>query len=136
MIVCVALDDNNGMLFNKRRQSKDRVLRERLLMECDGARLWMNEYTAKQFDGDIPANVMVDNDFLNKAGEEEYCFVENCPLKEAEAKIKKLIVFKWNRVYPADTRFDISLDGWKLTETEEFVGSSHELITKEVWIHE
>ncbi|MBQ8799109.1 MAG: ribonuclease Z [Lachnospiraceae bacterium] len=136
MIVCVAVDDKNGMMFNKRRQSQDRNLREHLIKECGGSALWMNEYSAKQFGEEIAPNVIVGNDFLSKAGEEEYCFVENLPLTEVEAKINKLIIFKWNRVYPADTYFDISLEGWKMTETEEFVGSSHELITKEVWMRE
>ena len=36
MIVCVAVDDNLGMTFNKRRQSQDRVLRERLLELTQG----------------------------------------------------------------------------------------------------
>ena len=31
MIVIVCVDDNNGMMFNKRRQSQDRVLRQRML---------------------------------------------------------------------------------------------------------
>ena len=31
MIIMVCVDDNNGMMFNKRRQSQDRVLRQRML---------------------------------------------------------------------------------------------------------
>ena len=34
MIVCVVVDDNNGMSFNNRRQSQDRILRENILLEC------------------------------------------------------------------------------------------------------
>ena len=30
MIIMVCVDDNNGMMFNKRRQSQDRVLRQRM----------------------------------------------------------------------------------------------------------
>ena len=49
MIVCVAVDDNLGMTFNKRRQSQDRVLRERLLELTQGRDLWMNSYSVQQF---------------------------------------------------------------------------------------
>ena len=44
-------------------------------------------------------------------------------------------MFRWNRDYPADTYFDLSLEsGWTRTETSEFAGSSHETITKEIYI--
>jgi len=136
MIVCVAVDDKNGMMFNKRRQSQDRILREHMLKECEGSVLWMNEYTAKQFDDCMTPNIVIDNDLLKKAGEGDYCFVENLSLEEIESQIQKIILFKWNRVYPADWYFDTLLRDWVLTETEEFAGSSHKLITKEVWVHE
>ena len=37
LIVCV--DDNMGMLFNHRRQSKDVVVRERILKQAEGKHL-------------------------------------------------------------------------------------------------
>ena len=45
MILMVAVDDNNGMMFNKRRQSQDRVLRDRIRKLCANGRLWVNHYT-------------------------------------------------------------------------------------------
>ncbi|MFR4122966.1 MAG: hypothetical protein ACLT0W_12285 [Clostridium sp.] len=42
-----------------------------------------------------------------------------------------MILYKWNRVYPADQYFAMDLSGWKLVETVEFPGSSHEKITEE-----
>ena len=52
---------------------------------------------------------------------------------ELEEKIDSIILYRWNRVYPADTYFDIDLSGWQLVRTGEFSGASHELITKEVY---
>ena len=49
MIVVAVVDDNMGMMFNKRRQSKDRALRERILALAGKGKLWMNEYTYQQF---------------------------------------------------------------------------------------
>jgi len=43
-----------------------------------------------------------------------------------------LILYRWNRTYPADLYFTLSLEGWTLERREEFAGSSHEKITKEV----
>ncbi len=36
MIVCVAVDDNRGMMFNNRRQSQDKILRKYLLNMVNG----------------------------------------------------------------------------------------------------
>ena len=72
-------------------------------------------------------------DFLEQAGEGEYCFVENTGLQAVEAKIEKIIVFWWNRHYPSDRKFDLDLSKWNKVSEEEFAGYSHEKITKEVY---
>lgn len=137
MILMVAVDDRNGMLFNKRRQSQDRALRERILALSAHSRLWVNHYTEKQFaqDGQASEHLHVDDDFLNEAAPGEYCFVENTPTAPYEKWVEQIILFKWNRKYPGDFFFDIDLtnEEWHLTSTEEFPGSSHEKITMEVY---
>lgn len=135
MIVIVALDDRGGMMFNKRRQSQDRLLRERVLNMTAGTKLWMNHYTLKQFsDADAYPQINVSDDFLSEAGPGEYCFVENAPLSDYSKWIEKLIIYRWNRAYPGDQQFDISLDGWTMESTTDFPGSSHEKITEEVYV--
>ena len=46
LILCV--DDKGGLAFNHRRQSRDRVLNEHILMHCGMHRLWISPYTAKR----------------------------------------------------------------------------------------
>lgn len=133
MIVILCIDDKNGMMFNRRRQSQDRVLREQVLRDTGKKSIWMNAYSAKQFADVNPSRLTVYEDFLEKAGEGEYCFVENLDLQSYHDRIEKVILYKWNRVYPADFWFQMDLSGWNLEETEEFVGSSHEKITKETY---
>ncbi len=124
LIVC--LDDNNGMMFNKRRQSRDRVLIENVLDFCKGEKLYANEYSMKLF----PENsVEIFEDFEDV--ENAYCFAENFMVDEEY--VDEIIVYKWNRLYPADTYFNIDLGGWTLTETIDFEGSSHEKITREIY---
>ena len=48
-------------------------------------------------------------------------------------EIEKVILYHWNRDYPADTYFDLDLTDWKITRTEEFPGFSHDKITEEVY---
>ena len=49
MIVMICVDDHNGMMFNHRRQSRDSAVQERVLRCSENSRLWMNEYSSKQF---------------------------------------------------------------------------------------
>lgn len=134
MVLIVCVDDNMGMLFNRRRQSQDRVLRERVLEFTKGKHLWMNHYSLGQF-GEA-AQINTDEAFMNEAAPEDYCFAEDCALEQYEQWIDKIILYKWNRRYPADMYFDIPLaeHGWHLERTEDFVGSSHEKITEEVYV--
>lgn len=131
MIVIVCIDKGGGMLFNQRRQSQDAILRERIITLCKGHRLLMNTYSAKQFDALAP--IIVTEDFLAEAGKNDYCFVENTAVTPYEAQIEEVIRFNWNRHYPSDRRFDLSLSpsDWALTNVYEFAGSSHDRITEE-----
>lgn len=135
MKIIVCLDDNKGMLFNKRRQSQDNTLREDIINSLNGSRLLMNEYSYKQFKDTQQDHITVDNNFLSTAAEDDYCFVENLKLSPYEEKISELIIYHWNRNYPADTYFDIDLSQWELITTTEFAGNSHEKITKEIYKH-
>lgn len=134
LILIVCVDDNNGMMFNKRRQSQDRILREQIVNETQKSRLWLTQYSYSQFKDTAANHIIVDDEFLNKAADIDYCYVENMSACQYEDKIDKIILYKWNRKYPTDFWFDIPLkDGWKLVYTEDFKGYSHEKITKEVY---
>lgn len=139
MVLYIALDDENGMMFNNRRQSQDRIMRQNMLKDCGDSKLWIAEYSKKLFlleDGiTLPPNIVVDDDFLNKAEENDHCFVENCSITPWVDKIHTLVLYKWNRLYPADMYFDTSIldANWRKFSVNKFQGSSHDKITKEVW---
>ncbi len=135
MTVMVCIDDNGGTMFNHRRQSRDSVLRTEMLRCTDGKQLKLSPASAKQFTPEEQPQLDIRENFLETAEPGDFCFVEGSPLLPVEEKIQQLILFRWNRVYPADTHFDIPLDehGWKLTATRDFAGSSHEKITQEVY---
>ena len=130
MKVIVCIDDNKGMLFNARRQSRDRAVIEDIMSESE--KVWIHTFSEKLFE-EYEDEMTVDDEVLKKAGKGEFCFVENQALKSYEDEIEQLIVYKWNRKYPADFRLDLELDKWQLMEESEFEGSSHEKITKEVY---
>ena len=62
-------------------------------------------------------------------------FLEEVPSEEVLAQTQKLVIYRWNRHYPADVRWEADPAEWgfALAETTEFPGSSHETITKEVY---
>ena len=135
MHIVVCLDDNNGMMFNKRRQSQDKLLRADISNSIGDSNLFMNHYSYKLYKDIDNGKVQVCDDFLNKCGVNDFCLVEDKSLSSYVNKIDTLIVYKWNRVYPCDLYFDIDLQtsNWKLIESSEFQGSSHNKITKEIY---
>lgn len=132
MILIVCVDNKNGMLFNRRRQSQDRILRARILEMTAQSRLWMNAYSAKQFDESAP-QITVAEDFLLRAASGEYCFLENADPTPCLDRLEQVILYRWNRDYPADVRFTLDLSGFRLCQREDFAGSSHEKITEEIY---
>ena len=80
MIVITCLDQKNGMMFNHRRQSQDSVLREHVAKLVANLPLWMNHYSASQFDTESIPNLNIDDAFLQEAAQGEYCFVEDAHL--------------------------------------------------------
>lgn len=135
MKVFICLDDNNGMMFNNRRQSRDEKVVKDIIKMVDGHSLWMNDYSAKIFDGYIE-KLNVTPSFLDNMGKSDFCFVEGDDVKKYIAFIDEFIIYKWNRKYPADKVFDIELYefGFELQQIEEIGGKSHEKITKEIYI--
>lgn len=134
MKIIVCLDDKNGMLFNRRRQSRDSALRGNVLEMTGSERLWMNSYSAAQFE-ELPDRVEVDEDFLDKAGENDFCFLENADISAYAGQVTGVIIYRWNREYPRDMTFPEKLfsSRWKLVSREDFPGNSHEKITWEVY---
>ncbi len=131
MILIVCVDDGLGMAFNHRRQSQDRLLRERLLARTAGRTLWMSAYSARQFGGE--ENIRVAEDCLACVGAGECCLVETQSPQAYVDRVEQIWLYRWNRSYPADLRFAIPLEEWQLTERVEFAGHSHETISEEIY---
>ncbi len=130
-IICI--DNRGGMMFNKRRQSMDKVLQQEILRLSENHKLYMNEYSYKSFSDVNAENIIVDNQIPKNTGINDYCFIENIGLMDFYEKIYRIIVFNWNKTYPADFFLDIDLKKWKLLNTKEFSGFSHERITMEIY---
>lgn len=100
----------------------------KILEKCASARAAEDRVSAEKF---------CYNRFWNHF-EGEYFFVENTGsiqnVMKHENRIEKIVLYYWNRKYPADQYFPIDLTEWTETGREEFPGNSHEKITKVIYV--
>lgn len=137
IILCV--DENMGMLFNKRRQSRDKKVMEDIIQMADT--LWIHPFSEKLFQENgmqkvyenDTKQILTDEKFLEKALSGQYCFVENQELMLYSNDIEQIVLYCWNRKYPSDFKLDLDLSKWEQQSVTEFAGSSHEKITKIVY---
>lgn len=129
MQVIITVENRNGMLFNHRRVSRDQKVSERILAYCKEKKLWMNAYSAKLFENN--PQICVSEMFLEQ--KDAICFVEDQDVTPYLPEIDTIILFHWNRDYPADLFFTVDLSEWNRIHQEEFAGKSHDKITMEVY---
>jgi len=129
MQVIITVENRNGMLFNHRRVSRDQKVSERILAYCKEKKLWMNAYSAKLFENN--PQIRVSETFLEQ--KDAICFVEDQDVTPYLPEVDTIILFHWNRDYPADFFFTVDLSEWNRIHQEEFAGKSHEKITMEVY---
>ena len=127
MTLYICLDDRNGLKFNKRRQSRDAALLEDIRSQLTG-NLLIDAFSEKLMQqAEIP--------YVLPPESAEDFFAEDIPSDEILGKTSKLVIYRWNRHYPSDVRWEPDLTGmgFSLRETTEFAGTSHEKITREVY---
>ena len=128
LIVCI--DKQGGMMYNRRRQSRDRVLMENMKRHVGDDLVYISLYSESLFaGGDIKYRVADDP---CSAAADGYVFVEDTALPDP-ALVSELVVYNWCKIYPADVTFDFDLETLRRISKEKFAGYSHEKITKEVY---
>lgn len=126
LIVC--LDERLGMMFNKRRQSSDRGQVADMKELLFGEPLWVSPYTAKLL-SESGIELSVSETPEKQSG---YVFIEDTELPNID-KVQKLIIYRWGRRYPSDKRFTLDINEFRLVESREFCGTSHDKITREIY---
>ena len=135
MTVIICVDNNGGILFNGKRQSKDRIFRKYLLdiVEKENCRIAMTPYTYGQFQEDKrKEQIDVKNIF---SFDEDYIFLEQS-IPISWEKVNNLILCCWNRDYPTDEYFNLPIGvECVLRKTEEIVSDSHTLTIETYEVH-
>lgn len=132
MTLAVCLDDNGGMMYNNRRQSRDRVLIADLT-EAAFLGIVTAPYSASLFSEGT--HLRISEHPMEDAAADETAFIEDPRLIPTLDGVKRLIIYRWCKLYPTDLRFpyDPAELGYRLTEEKEFVGSSHDKIWKGIY---
>lgn len=149
MKVIMCLDNNDGYMFNKRRQSRDRevmsdiadIIKHSSLLYLPFSEDIIDSYSSVFEENGVEYNSFCCVDDISIFETEEsvsefedaYFFNESEELENILENIDTLIIYRWNRDYPADKYLDISLSDFILVSSEDFVGSSHDNITREIY---
>lgn len=130
MILAICIDDRNGISFNKRRQSRDGALIKNLAELAGDKKILIGSYSQPLF---TEGKAAVDDSFIENAADDDICFAENTDPAAFADRINGIILYRWNRHYPSDKKFTLDLSEFELVSSEEFAGSSHDKITREIY---
>lgn len=128
MVIITCLDQKNGMRFNHRRQSRDREIIKDIYETLLDAPLYMHPNSETLFKN-YPGTIITDTDFMDKTN--MFCFVESSDFNKEY--VDEIIIYRFDKTYPADEFFPIHLSDYVLMAESEFKGYSHDLITKQVY---
>ena len=130
LILC--LDGHDGMAFNGRRQSRDKVQREKMLATVGEKKLLLRPASAALFDV-LPSNAEVTEEPDIPAG--AYFFAERAADLPSPPAVESLVIYRWGRSYPADEHAPVAAyTAGKLRISQcGFAGSSHPEMTEEVY---
>lgn len=122
----ICLDDRNGLRFNRRRQSRDSAVLEDIRNRLTGP-LGIGACSETLIrEAKIPYVLNPDS---------AHFFAEDVPSEKLLEKTETIVIYRWNRLYPSDVKWepDLAALGFYLRETSDFPGTSHGKITREVY---
>lgn len=133
MILIVCIDDRGGLLFNNRRLSSDKAVVQDMFQYTQIDKICIAPYSLPLF-GSFEDRVTVSEQGFDNGM--QCCFAEKCDFLSLLDAVDRLIVYKWNRCYPSDTKFpfDAFKQRLKLSCSYDFEGTSHSCITREVYV--
>lgn len=134
MTVIICVSDGGGALFGGRRLSRDREVISDIALTVGDASLFVSEYSEALF-SKSEISVIAVSDPISSAGRGDFVFIEDGGIRRGLGKTDSVIIYRWNRKYPFDTKIDTEpmREGFSLSESLDFKGHSHEKITREIW---
>jgi hypothetical protein len=134
MTLYFCLDIRGGMAFNHRRQSRDWAVLADIRSRLEG-NLHIDPISRRLMETvEIPFCYAPAE--ITEGMEAFHFFVEDRIPGDWVGFASTVVLYHWNRHYPADQFFTIDLPamGFALAERVDFPGTSHETITREVYV--
>lgn len=128
MTVIICAGKNGAVMFNDRRCSKDRAVISDIAETFPDKAICVRAYSASLFAGTKVKIIASFDELLDT----DILFLEDVPFSEISGRTDTLVVYRWDREYPADLKLTVD-NGFTLVSAEAFSGYSHERITKEVY---
>lgn len=122
------------MIFNKRRQSKDKNVIADIIKTIEDKKIYVSEYSKPLFPANTTQPLTSSTIFYNT--DNTYIFAEDILPENILSRTDNLIIYRWNTDYPYDIQFNYDLSQFKLTASIELIGNSHKTITKEIYIND
>lgn len=135
MTVIVCTDERLGLSFRGKRQSRDRALTQDAVKSAGAKRILAAHYSKILFDeagiDTDGGGVLFFDDPLACAEDGDAVFLEG-DFDSRAMRADEIIIYSWNRHYPADRHLNTAALGecFDLCDTFEFVGNSHEKLTR------
>ena len=138
MTLIITVDECFGIVFGGRRQSRDRELtRDAVRLAC-GRRIIAKEYSRLLFKeaGEDTNDVIFEDEPTRVAERDDVVLLELCVTEDDLSRADELVVYNWNRRYPATSKLDTALINRYFipVRTVEFKGNSHEKLTRVEYI--
>lgn len=133
MILIFTLDDKNGTSIGGKRQSKDRVVADKIIELSNNQPICMKAKSTTFFNDASYMCKIRTIDSFDELHEDSIFFAEEVVQASVMEAAEKIIVFRWNRNYPSLVTDRVSLDGYNKEIADEFKGYSHDKITMEVY---
>lgn len=132
MVIVACIDKLGNIALNTNGQINHLIFLVRLKMISNEALLYMSYNSYLQF-GCYPM-IMIDDNFLDIAGEDSYCFVEDTDITPYIDRIDKIILYKWNKKFSSKLKFDNSiLNKFNIVSQKSFYGDHFLKISEEVY---
>ncbi len=134
MKLAFSLDDKCGVAFLKRRLSRDKLLIEDFAALAGDEAVYIEPYSEELFE-EAQLNLICSSSPAEKAEQGDYVFLERINPAPLFEKAEQIIIYRWNRAYPSDTKLTAKPEdfGFRLVTSHDFSGNSHERITREIY---
>ncbi len=135
MKIIICIDERLGFSFNGRRQSRDRALTRDIVNSANGRRIIIEKHSALLFEEAgiaLSENNIIIKDSYSEVADGDIVFLENFADESFLLLADELVLYSWNRHYPATKKLDRAFleANFELCESFEFSGNSHEKLTR------